>query len=65
MPSWAKAREVSEFTRACQQMALAGIRRRHPGADDRELQLRLAALWLDRGTMVRCFGWDPEVEGYG
>src|SRR5258708_27296116 len=27
----------------------------------RELRLRLAALWTDRGTMVRAFDWDQGV----
>jgi hypothetical protein len=47
------------------QMALAGIRMRH-GSDlpEREQQIRLAALWLDRETMIKVYGWDPEVEGY-
>ncbi len=65
MPPWEKARRVSDLTRACQELALAGIRERHPDADERELRLRLAALWLDRDTMIRVFSWDPEKEGYG
>ena len=24
----------------------------------------LGALWIDRETMIKAFGWDPEVEGY-
>jgi len=35
-----------------------------PDLTERELRLRLAALWLDRETMIEAFGWDPEVEGY-
>src|SRR6185295_5081577 len=31
---------------------------------EREVRLRLASLWLDRKTMIKAFGWDPEVEGY-
>ena len=57
--------EGADLNRAADEMALAGIRMRHPEASDRELRLRLAALRLDRGTMVRVFGWDPEREGYG
>jgi hypothetical protein len=34
-----------------------------PDLPERELRLRLAALRLDRDTMVRVFGWDPDVEG--
>ncbi len=55
---------VSELVRASEELALAGIRQRHPQATGRELELRLAALRLDRETMVRWLGWDPEREGY-
>jgi len=42
-----------------------GIQARYgPDLTERELRLRLAALWLDRETMIEAFGWDPEVEGY-
>lgn len=41
-----KARAVSAITRAAQQLSLAGIRQRHPGASDRECMLRLAMLKL-------------------
>ena len=55
---------VSELVRASEELALAGIEQRHPGASGRELELRLAALRLDRETMVRWLDWDPEREGY-
>ena len=60
-----KLRSVQELNRTVQLMALAGIRKRH-GSDlsERELRLRLAALWLDRETMIEVFGWDPEIKGY-
>ncbi len=35
-----------------------------PDISERELKLRLAALRLDRQTMIDAFGWDPVVEGY-
>jgi len=41
--------------------ATAGIKRRHPHADGHEVFLRRIALHLDRDTMVRCYGWDPEA----
>ena len=52
---------VSALTRNVRQLSLAGIRLRHPGIDDREATLRLAALNLERAIMVRAFGWDPEL----
>jgi hypothetical protein len=64
MSTWEKVRRVTEMTRACEQLARIGIQARHPEATGREVYLRLAALKLDRETMVRAFGWDPEQEGY-
>ena len=55
---------VSELVRASEELALAGVRQRHPGATGRELELRLAALRLPRDMMVRWLDWDPEREGY-
>jgi hypothetical protein len=54
-----------EMNRAVQEMAAARIRAQYgPGLPERELRLRLAALWIDSDTMVRAFGWDPRAEGY-
>ena len=60
-----KLQQVVDLNRAAQQMAAARIRAQY-GSDisEHELELRLAALWLDRETMVKVFGWDPEKEGY-
>jgi hypothetical protein len=56
---------VFDLNRAAETMALAGIRQRHGDSlSPREEQLRLAALRLDRETMIAAFGWDPELEGY-
>ncbi len=59
-----KLTRVVQMTRAVQQMALTRLRATYPGASDRELSLRLGALWLDRATMIRVFDWDPEEKGY-
>jgi hypothetical protein len=64
MPSWEKARRVGEMVQTVETLALAGIADRHPESTERERRLRLAALRLDRDTMVRAFGWDPAVRGY-
>ena len=54
-----------EMNRAVQEMAAARIRAQYgPDIPEREVRLRLAALWIDRDTMIRAFGWDPEVKGY-
>lgn len=41
-----KVRQLTEISRAVQQLSVAGIRLRHPGASDRECALRLAVLKL-------------------
>lgn len=59
-----KLKRVSELTKTVQQMALARIRKTYGDLSEREQRLRLAALWLDRETMIRVFHWDPKQEGY-
>ena len=60
-----KVAQVRHLIVTARRFTLAGIRRRHPHASERELRLRLASYWLDRETMVRYLDWDPEVEGLG
>ena len=54
---------ASAWTHDDRQLALAGIRSRHPGISQREAMLRLAAMTVDRATLVRAFGWSPEQAG--
>jgi hypothetical protein len=46
-----KVEIVRELSRASQELALVGLRMRHPDAGDRELRLRLAALRLSPETV--------------
>jgi hypothetical protein len=64
MEPWEKLRVVEQLVRASEELARVGIERRHPQAGEREIELRLAALRLDRETMTARFGWDPLREGY-
>ena len=59
-----KLKRVSELTKAVQQLALARIKKQYGPISEREQQLRLASLWLDRETMIRVFQWDPREKGY-
>lgn len=59
-----KLKQVRKLTQAVQQLALTRIRKQYGTLSEREQRLRLAALWLDRDTMIRVFHWDPKVEGY-
>lgn len=64
MTSQEKFRAIFELQRAGDEIALAGIRSRHPGIDEREARLRLAALKYPRALMIAAFGWDPDVRGF-
>lgn len=65
MTPWEKLRQVFELNRMAQQMAAMRIQVQYgPNLSEQELRLRLAALWLDRETMIAAFGWDPEAKGY-
>ena len=59
-----KLQRVSELTQAVQQLALARIRIQYGALSEYEQRLRLAALWLDRDTMMKVFQWDPRIMGY-
>ncbi len=60
-----KFRRIVELNRSVEEMAAARIRKQYgPDLAPRELRLRLAALRLDRETMIEVFDWDPEVKGY-
>lgn len=48
-----KAQQVVELTHAVQQLALARLRSEDPDATDRELQIRLAALWIPADLLER------------
>jgi hypothetical protein len=59
-----KARMVGELNASVRAAALAGIRRRHPEATEREQRLYLAALLIDDDELMkRAFGWDAAVRG--
>jgi hypothetical protein len=65
MTPFERLMQVFELNRMAQQVAAMRLEAQYgPNLSERELRLRLAALWLDRDTMIEAFGWDPEVEGY-
>lgn len=63
-PVWRKFEQIAETTETCRAFAMAGLRNRYPEATEEELHRRLAALVLDRQTVIRVYGWDPQIEGY-
>jgi hypothetical protein len=64
MEPWKKLALSEAMTQTVMQLAAARIRKQHEGISERELLMRLGSLWLDRETMVKAFGWDPDIEGY-
>jgi hypothetical protein len=58
-----RALRAGELNASVRAAALAGIRMRHPGANEREQRLYLAALLLGDDLVKRAFGWDPAVRG--
>src|SRR5881296_1725917 len=52
-----KAARMVDLTRTACTLALAGLRARYPGADERELLLRLTALRLGAETTRRAYEW--------
>jgi len=63
-PPQQKLQRVTALTQAVQKLALARILKQYGEISEHEQRLRLAALWLDRDTMIKVFQWDPEREGY-
>lgn len=58
-----KLERVLSMGRTINELARAELRSRYPDATPREIDLRLRSRTLDRETMIRAFGWDPEVHG--
>jgi len=58
-----KFARVQALNESVLQLAAARIRQQYAPTSERELRLRLAALWLDDETMRRVFDWDPAVHG--
>ncbi len=52
-----KLRIFRQLSRTTQELALAGLRLRNPGASSSELRMRLAATRIDSLAMKEAFGW--------
>lgn len=60
-----KLKRVAALNRALDELATARIKDMYgPDISERELRLRLAALTLDRETMIKVCDWDPVQHGY-
>ncbi len=58
-----KLEAVFGLSRLVFELVESEVRRQHPAANEREIFLRTAARHLDRETMLRVYGWDPERAG--
>ena len=54
---------ASELRAAALTLARSRIRRWYGDISEREMRIRLAALWLGPETMRRVYGWDPSTKG--
>jgi hypothetical protein len=59
-----KLRIMQDLIQTAYLLALGDVRRKHPGAEPRELMLRLASRRVEPELMRKAFGWDPDTEGY-
>lgn len=55
-----KIQAVFEQNEQLRRLSEARERQLHPRATDREIFLRVTAHRLDRETMLRVYGWDPD-----
>jgi hypothetical protein len=58
-----KLRHLDSAIHFVEEIALSGIRARYPTDSPEASRLRLFAQRLDRATMIRVYGWDPDREG--
>lgn len=63
VPPEEKAAIVGRLNRAVLALAQARQDAWYPDATPEERRLRLASLWIDRESMIRWWGWDPDERG--
>lgn len=61
-PTWRKLRMAAEMSQAARDLTLAGLRRRHPDADEREIRFRFASL-LYGSEIASCLFSESEEQG--
>lgn len=59
-----KMQRVIDLNRTAEAMATLRLEKQYGPLSKSELELRLAALRIDRETMIKVFDWDPEQQGY-
>lgn len=59
-PAWRKLEMLEDLNRTARMLAVSGLRRRHPHADDEEIRRRLADLLLGPELAAEVYG--PLIE---
>ncbi len=59
-PPHARLARAVALSRSARELAVAGVRARHPSADDAEVRVRLAVRLYGRDLAVRVYGAVPE-----
>jgi hypothetical protein len=54
-----KLMDVFDLSEGLFEMVKAGVRKRHPQAEEREVFLRAVASRVPRALMIQAYGWDP------
>jgi hypothetical protein len=62
MPAWRKMQLVEDANQTARQLALAGLRQRHPEAGPEELHRRLVGLFLGEELATQVYGPLPEAD---
>jgi hypothetical protein len=60
-PGGQKLVDVFDLSEGLFETVKAGIRRRYPDADQREVFLRAVASRVSRELMIQAYGWDPAL----
>lgn len=60
-PSWRKWEMMEQLNQTARELALAGLRRRHPDATPEELRRRLADLVLGSELAAQVYGPQPAL----
>ena len=56
MPAWQKMSLLADLNRSARELALSGLRRRHPNATPEELKRRLADMILGEELAAKAYG---------
>ena len=67
-PGWRKLQMVGDMQETARMLMIAGLRQRHPHADETEIRRRFADMWLGKELAEEVYGplpdgWEPTYDG--